>query len=115
MCVKHILLVSYSISCSWFQIKAKSEPVTLEKNLECFEYPMFNRMKTGCTIFLGYTSNMISCGIREIIRFLVQHNMVKNICFHFLSLRVPFDFLFLFRSTVLSQAQVVLKKISLNV
>ena len=32
--------------------------------------------KTNCTIFLGYTSNMISCGMREYIRFLVQHNMV---------------------------------------
>jgi deoxyhypusine synthase len=32
--------------------------------------------KTNCTIFLGYTSNMISCGIREYIRFLVQNKMV---------------------------------------
>jgi deoxyhypusine synthase len=29
-----------------------------------------------CKIFLGYTSNMISCGMREIIRFLIQHKMV---------------------------------------
>ena len=33
-------------------------------------------IKTNCTIFLGYTSNMISCGVREYIRFLVQHKMV---------------------------------------
>lgn len=32
-----------------------------------------------CTIFLGYTSNMISCGIREIIRYLCQHKMVDCI------------------------------------
>ena len=32
-----------------------------------------------CTIFLGYTSNMVSCGIREIIRYLVQHKMVDCI------------------------------------
>uniref|UniRef100_A0A183TAL5 deoxyhypusine synthase n=1 Tax=Schistocephalus solidus TaxID=70667 RepID=A0A183TAL5_SCHSO len=32
--------------------------------------------RTGCTIFLAYTSNMITSGIREIIRFLVQHKMV---------------------------------------
>jgi deoxyhypusine synthase len=31
---------------------------------------------TNCTIFLGYTSNMISCGMREYIRYLVQHKMV---------------------------------------
>merc|ERR1712107_333367 len=30
----------------------------------------------NCTIFLGYTSNMASCGVRETIRFLVQHRMV---------------------------------------
>uniref|UniRef100_A0A7S0FZZ7 deoxyhypusine synthase n=2 Tax=Rhodosorus marinus TaxID=101924 RepID=A0A7S0FZZ7_9RHOD len=29
-----------------------------------------------CTIFLGYTSNLISSGVRETIRFLVQHKMV---------------------------------------
>ena len=49
-------------------------------------------MKNNCTIFLGYTSNMASCGVRETIRlgwkstkfsiwfdmnrFLVQHRMV---------------------------------------
>merc|ERR1719411_1518218 len=35
--------------------------------------------KNNCTIFLGYTSNMASCGVRESIRFLVQHNMVDCI------------------------------------
>lgn len=34
------------------------------------------RAKTKCTIFLSFTSNMISCGAREVIRFLVQHRMV---------------------------------------
>ncbi|XP_062841150.1 deoxyhypusine synthase isoform X1 [Trichomycterus rosablanca] len=31
---------------------------------------------SGCTIFLGYTSNLISSGVRESIRYLVQHKMV---------------------------------------
>ena len=35
--------------------------------------------KNNCTIFLGYTSNMASCGVRESIRFLVQHKMVDCI------------------------------------
>lgn len=35
--------------------------------------------KTGCTIFLGYTSNLISSGIRESIRYLAQHKMVDVI------------------------------------
>jgi len=34
------------------------------------------REKTNCTIFLGFTSNMISSGVRDTIRYLVQHNMV---------------------------------------
>jgi deoxyhypusine synthase len=35
--------------------------------------------KNNCTIFLGYTSNMASCGVRETIRFLVEHKMVDCI------------------------------------
>uniref|UniRef100_A0A2D4J1Z9 Deoxyhypusine synthase n=1 Tax=Micrurus lemniscatus lemniscatus TaxID=129467 RepID=A0A2D4J1Z9_MICLE len=34
------------------------------------------RCLTSCTIFLGFTSNLISSGVRESIRYLVQHNMV---------------------------------------
>lgn len=34
---------------------------------------------TGCSIFLGFTSNLISSGLREIIRFLVQHRYVSCI------------------------------------
>lgn len=34
------------------------------------------RSKVKCKIFLSYTSNMISSGLRETIRFLVQHKMV---------------------------------------
>jgi deoxyhypusine synthase len=40
---------------------------------------LFTLRKNNCTIFLGYTSNMASCGVRETIRFLVQHKMVKSI------------------------------------
>ncbi len=32
--------------------------------------------QTNCTIFLGYTSNMVSCGNRDIIRYLVQHKKI---------------------------------------
>jgi deoxyhypusine synthase len=38
-----------------------------------------NRMKVRCTIFLGYTSNMASCGMREYIKYLCQHKMVDCI------------------------------------
>ena len=39
----------------------------------------FIRRRNNCTIFLGYTSNMASCGVRETIRFLAQHRMVDAI------------------------------------
>lgn len=35
--------------------------------------------KNNCTIFLGYTSNIISCGLRETVKFLVQHKMIDCI------------------------------------
>ncbi|EGG16413.1 deoxyhypusine synthase [Cavenderia fasciculata] len=34
------------------------------------------RKNTRCKIFLGYTSNLVSSGVREVIRYLVQHSMV---------------------------------------
>lgn len=34
------------------------------------------RKSIKCKIFLGYTSNLVSSGVREIIRFLVQHRLV---------------------------------------
>jgi deoxyhypusine synthase len=37
------------------------------------------RSKVKCTIFLSYTSNLISSGLRDIIRFLCQHKMVDCI------------------------------------
>jgi len=36
----------------------------------------FGEERGRCTIFLGYTSNLISSGVRETIRFLVQHRVV---------------------------------------
>jgi len=37
------------------------------------------RKRIRCRIFLAYTSNQISCGQREVIRFLAQHNMIDVI------------------------------------
>lgn len=37
------------------------------------------RAQTRCNIFLGYTSNLISSGLREIILYLVKHNLVAAI------------------------------------
>eukprot|EP01104_Vermistella_antarctica_P011655 TRINITY_DN3279_c0_g1_i2.p2 TRINITY_DN3279_c0_g1~~TRINITY_DN3279_c0_g1_i2.p2 ORF type:complete len:384 (+),score=106.27 TRINITY_DN3279_c0_g1_i2:2100-3251(+) len=37
------------------------------------------RKKYKCKVFLGYTSNLISCGVREVLRFLVEHKLVDVI------------------------------------
>ena len=37
------------------------------------------RKNTRCSILLGITSNMSSCGMREYIRYLAQHKMVSTI------------------------------------
>lgn len=39
----------------------------------------FIKRRSNCTMFLGYTSNMVSCGNRDTIRFIVQHKMVDCI------------------------------------
>lgn len=54
----------------------------IEKRLEPVEEQEENKQsgeascKSGCTIFLGYTSNLISSGVRESIRYLAEHKMV---------------------------------------
>ncbi|XP_043680963.1 probable deoxyhypusine synthase [Vespula pensylvanica] len=50
-----------------------------EDQIDELEDDEFIKRKSPCTIFLGYTSNMSSCGVRETIRFLVQHKMVDCI------------------------------------
>lgn len=59
----------FKLSC-----RAKPLPEDLEDVLEEDEFIQRN---SNCTIFLGFTSNMVSAGIRDTIRFLVQHHMVR--------------------------------------
>ncbi|XP_020792480.1 deoxyhypusine synthase-like [Boleophthalmus pectinirostris] len=56
-------------------IKKRKEPVKRE-NGRVEEDPSACPCLRSCTIFLSYTSNLISSGIRETIRYLVQHRMV---------------------------------------
>lgn len=37
------------------------------------------RQNTKCHIMLGFTSNLVSSGLRDIIRFLCQHNYISGI------------------------------------
>ena len=61
----------------WKMIKCRAEPIPKDK----IESTQMNGINNNCTIFLGYTSNMASCGVRETIRFLVQHK-VKILVFN---------------------------------
>jgi len=46
-----------------------------DEELSNLEY----RQKVRCTIFLGYTSNLVSSGLREVIRYLAQNRMIDCI------------------------------------
>lgn len=56
-------------------LKCRDEP--LEKVSQYIDEQY--KPKSNCTIFLGYTSNMASAGIRDIVRFLVEHKLVDVI------------------------------------
>lgn len=58
-----------------WQIEKRLEPVEADEENECKESGG-SPSKSGCTIFLGYTSNLISSGVRESIRYLAEHKMV---------------------------------------
>lgn len=47
-----------------------------DDDIDYYEEDEFIKRKSNCTIFLGFTSNIVSSGVRETIRFLVQHKMV---------------------------------------
>lgn len=47
------------------------------EDIDYYEEDEFIRRKSNCTIFLGFTSNIVSSGVRDTIRFLVQHKMVN--------------------------------------
>lgn len=57
------------------QIEKRLEPPEVD---EGNVYQESGEAKSGCTIFLGYTSNLISSGVRESIRYLAEHKMVNS-------------------------------------
>jgi deoxyhypusine synthase len=68
----HLALNASSLQRTW---RLSDEPLNADSQTE--ELDPTVRAATKCTIFLGYTSNLVSSGLREIIRFLVQHNYVS--------------------------------------
>ncbi|XP_063709720.1 LOW QUALITY PROTEIN: probable deoxyhypusine synthase [Culicoides brevitarsis] len=59
-------------------IECRNQPLPEDKQ-DIYEEDEFIKRKRNCTIFLGYTSNMVSAGIRESIRYLVEHKMIDCI------------------------------------
>lgn len=57
--------------------RLSDEPIAEDESEE-YNSPSI-RAKTRCNIFLGYTSNLISSGLREIILYLVKHRHVAAI------------------------------------
>lgn len=58
-------------------IKKKLEPIPEpEDGVNFSPFDPGDRPLNNCTIFLGFTSNMISSGVRETIKFLLANNMV---------------------------------------
>lgn len=64
-------------------IECRKLPLPEDKQ-DFYEDDEFIKRKHNCTVFLGYTSNMVSCGLRETIRFLVEHNMVREVLNNYL-------------------------------
>ena len=46
----------------------------------------------NCTIFLGFTSNMISSGVRETIKYLLKNNMVGKKGFGVISTFIQYSY-----------------------
>ena len=63
------------VPCAWqLDWSLANEPTAADAEAEQLS-PTFCA-EQRCKIFLGYTSNMVSSGVREQIRYLVQHRMV---------------------------------------
>lgn len=59
-------------------IECRSMPLD-EESQDMYEEDEFIKRKNSCTIFFGYTSNIVSSGLRETIRFLAQLRMIDCI------------------------------------
>lgn len=46
-------------------IESRKESLDISPELAAFPYPE-GRLRKSCTIFLGYTSNLVSSGLREV-------------------------------------------------
>ncbi|KAI8493697.1 hypothetical protein Bbelb_286180 [Branchiostoma belcheri] len=82
--VKHYLTTGFQASNFGLAIEQinqmrehRSKPAVLSPEEEKLD--AIYRPRSDCTIFLGYTSNLVSSGVRDTIRFLAQHRMIDCI------------------------------------
>lgn len=66
-----------SMATTGFQASAVADAVRIINDMLAWRDPADPHART--TIFLGYTSNLVSSGLREILRWLVQHRHVSAI------------------------------------
>ncbi|KAH8260517.1 hypothetical protein KR038_002723 [Drosophila bunnanda] len=59
-------------------LDCRAQPLEEEQE-DRHETDDFIRRRSKCTIFLGFTSNLVSSGMRETIRFLAEHRMIDCI------------------------------------
>lgn len=52
------------------------EEILSDDSLEFSSWSDEVKRKTGCRIFLSCTSNVISSGMRELVRYLVEHKLI---------------------------------------
>ncbi|CEH12564.1 deoxyhypusine synthase [Ceraceosorus bombacis] len=55
--------------------RLSDEPITADTPDDLLDPGI--RQRTACSIFLGFTSNLVSSGLREVILFLVKHKLVS--------------------------------------
>ncbi|EDW93213.1 probable deoxyhypusine synthase isoform X1 [Drosophila yakuba] len=59
-------------------LDCRDQPLEADQ-MDSHETDDFIRRRSKCTVFLGYTSNLVSSGLRETIRFLAEHRMIDCI------------------------------------
>ena len=69
-----LVVIMTNVQRRW---RLSDEPVKEDESDEYLNPEV--RANVRCDVFLGYTSNLISSGLREVIRFLVKHKHVSAI------------------------------------
>ena len=67
--------------CLWIVLKLDwrlADETTVPEDCSEEEKDPAYRESVKCKIFLGFTSNLVSSGVRDTIRYLVQHHMVSD-------------------------------------